>query len=69
LNHSDGREAKVVIDQTAIDVGQVKVATQQTVAGVDQLKVVAQETATDVDQVKRLLTTSSALTTEPYASF
>ena len=40
MNHSDGKEMKVVMQQMATDVDQVKVTTQQT--------------ATDVDQERRL---------------
>ena len=38
LNHSDGKDVKVVVQQTANDVDQVKVATQQTAFGIDQVK-------------------------------
>ena len=38
LNHSDGKEAKVAMQQTATDVDQVKVATQQTAIDIDQVK-------------------------------
>ena len=52
LNDPDGKEVKVVMQQTASDVDQVKVVTQQTAADVDQVMAVAQQTATDVDQVR-----------------
>ena len=42
MNHSDGKEVKVALQQTA------------TVADVDQVKEVVQQTAANVDQVKRL---------------
>jgi hypothetical protein len=53
-SHSDGKEVKLVVQQTATDIDQVKVATHQTATDVDQVKVATQQTATDVDQVKRL---------------
>ena len=54
LNQLDGKEVKVVVQQTATDVNQVKVATQQTATDIDQVRVATQQTAADVDQVKRL---------------
>ena len=54
LSHSDGKEVKVVIQQTATDIDQVKVATHQTATVVDQVMIATQQTAADVDQVKRL---------------
>ena len=38
LNDSDGKEVKVVMQQTATGVDQVKVTTQQTASDVDQVK-------------------------------
>ena len=38
VNHSDGKEAKVAMQQTATDVDQVKVATQQPAIDIDQVK-------------------------------
>ena len=38
LNHPDGKEVKVVVQQTATDVDQVRVSTQQMAADVDQVK-------------------------------
>ena len=53
LSNLDGKEVKVVVQQTATDVDQVKVATQQTATDMDQVKATTQQTAADVDQVKR----------------
>jgi hypothetical protein len=54
LSYLDGKEVKVVVQQTATDVNQVKVATQQTATDMDQVKAATQQTAAVVDQVKRL---------------
>jgi hypothetical protein len=54
LSYLDGKEVKVVVQQTATDVDQVKVTTQQTATDIDQVKATTQQTAAVVDQVKRL---------------